>query len=84
MVEKTECGVGVQSHESDILFIFIGHKVEKEESRSKIVTKSQQSLLNKSKRIKIRSLLSSDIDRLNCKRFAHVYYQILSDYVFST
>ena len=49
--------------------------MEKTESRSKIVTKSQQSLLNKSNRIEIRFFLSSDIDRLDCKRFAHVSYQ---------
>ena len=41
--------------------------MEKTESRSKIVTKSQQSLLNKSNRIENRSILSSDIDRLDCK-----------------
>ena len=53
---------------------FMGYKVKKSESCSKIVTKSQQSLLNKSNRIEIRSFLTSDIDRLpiHCKRFAHV------------
>ena len=54
-------------------FHFRGHKVEKTESRSKIVAKSQQSLLNKSNRKEIRSFLSSYIDRLDYKRFAHVY-----------
>ena len=53
----------------------MGHKVEKMESRSKIVTKSQQSLLNKSNRIEIRSFLSSAFDKLDCTRFAHVNYQ---------
>ena len=57
------------------LFHFMGHKVEKTESRSKIVTKSQQSIFNESNRMDIRSFLSSDIDRLDCKRFAYVYYQ---------
>ena len=81
MVEKTECGVGVPSDVLKRYFIrlrvfhFIGHKVEKTESRSNIVIKSQQLLLNESNRVKIRSFLRLDIDRLDCKRFAHVYYQ---------
>ena len=52
--------------------------MEKTESRLKIVTKSRQSLLNKSNIIYIPSILSSDFDRLDCKRFAHVYHQTLS------
>ena len=81
MAEKTEFGVGVRSDVLKRYFIrlrlfhFIGHKVEKTESRSKIVTKSQQSLLNESNRIEIRSFLRSDIGRLDCKRFSQVYYQ---------
>ena len=35
------------------LSYFMGHKVEKTESRPKIVAKSQQSLFNKSNRIEI-------------------------------
>ena len=57
------------------LFFIVGHKVEKMESRSEIVTKSQQSLLNKSNRIEIRFFLSSVFDKLDCTRFAHVNYQ---------
>ena len=87
------CGkdeVGVRSHVLKRYFIrlrlfhFMGHKVEKTKSRSKIVTKSQKSLLKKSNRIEIRSFLRSDIDKLDCKRFPHVYYPILSDSVFFT
>ena len=81
MAEKTEFGVGVRG---DVLkgyfirlrlFHCMGHKVEKTESCFKIVTKSQQSLLNESSRIEIRSFLRSDIDRLDCKRFSQVYNQ---------
>ena len=42
------------------LFHFMGHKVQSMKSRSKIVTKSQQSLLNESNRTKIRSIFSSE------------------------
>ena len=66
------------------LFHFMGHKVEKTKSRSKVVTKFQKSLLKKSNRIEIRSFLRSDIDKLDCKRFPHVYYPILCDSVFFT
>ena len=53
----------------------MGHKVEKTESRSKIVTKSQQSF-HKTNRTEIGSFLSSDIDWLDCKRFAHVFIRL--------
>ena len=75
MAEKTEFGVGVRSHALKRYFIrlrlfhFMGHKVEKTESRSKIVTKSQKLLLKKSNRIEIRSFLRSDIDKLDCNDF---------------
>ena len=74
MVEKTESVYGVMFYESPS-FHFLEHKVGKTESRSKIVAKAQQSLFNKSNRTEIRSYLRLDTDRLDCKRFAHVFYQ---------
>ena len=55
---------------SDILSGIMRHKVEKTKSCPKITT--MRTILNKRIRIKIRSILGSDIDY---KRFAHVYYQ---------
>ena len=56
-METAEYGVKqyftrVKRYLTDI-FYFMGHKVEKTESRPKIVAKSQQSLFNKSNRIEI-------------------------------
>ena len=71
MVEKTESEyeVGVRSHVLKRYFIRLRL------FRSKIITKSRQSLLNESNRIEMHSFPRLDIDRLGCKRFPHVYYQ---------
>ena len=71
MVEKTESEyeVGVRSHVLEQYFIRLRL------FRSKIITKSRQSLLNESNRIEMHSFLRLDIDRLGFKRFPHVYYE---------